>query len=157
MTARGAEQLRSELERLKRVERPRIIEAIAEARSHGDLKENAEYHAAREQQGFTEGRIKDIETKLANAHIVDVTDEHTRTLADGKVIFGATVGVLELDGDWEQTFRIVGDDEADSKQGLISISSPIARSLIGKQADDVVAVETPGGLREFEILEVRYE
>jgi len=157
LTARGAEQLRSELERLKRIERPRIIEAIAEARSHGDLKENAEYHAAREQQGFTEGRIKDIETKLANAHIVDVTDEHTRTLADGKVIFGATVEVLELDGDQEQTFRIVGDDEADSTRGLISISSPIARALIGKQADDVVAVETPGGLREFEILEVRYE
>lgn len=157
LTARGAEQLRSELERLKRIERPRIIEAIAEARSHGDLKENAEYHAAREQQGFTEGRIKDIETKLANAHIVDVTDEHTRTLADGKVIFGATVEVLELDGDQEQTFRIVGDDEADSTRGLISISSPIARALIGKQADDVVAVETPSGLREFEILEVRYE
>ncbi|WP_089728415.1 transcription elongation factor GreA [Candidatus Thiosymbion oneisti] len=157
LTASGAEQLRSELERLKRVERPRIIEAIAEARSHGDLKENAEYHAAREQQGFIEGRIKDIETKLSNAHIVDVTDEHTRTLANGKVIFGATVEVLELDGDQEQTFRIVGDDEADSTRGLISISSPIARSLIGKQVDDLVAVETPGGLREFEILGVRYE
>jgi len=157
LTARGAEQLRSELEHLKRVERPRIIEAIAEARSHGDLKENAEYHAAREQQGFIEGRIKDLENKLANAHIVDVTDEHTRTLADGKVIFGATVEVLELDGDQEQTFRIVGDDEADSTCGLISISSPIARSLIGKQVDEVVAVETPGGPREFEILEVRYE
>lgn len=149
--------MRSELEHLKRVERPRIIEAIAEARSHGDLKENAEYHAAREQQGFIEGRIKDLENKLANAHIVDVTDEHTRTLADGKVIFGATVEVLELDGDQEQTFRIVGDDEADSTCGLISISSPIARSLIGKQVDEVVAVETPGGPREFEILEVRYE
>jgi len=157
LTARGAEQLRSELEHLKRVERPRIIEAIAEARSHGDLKENAEYHAAREQQGFIEGRIKDLENKLANAHIVDVTDEHTRTLADGKVIFGATVEVLELDGYQKQTFRIVGDDEADSTCGLISISSPIARSLIGKQVDEVVAVETPGGPREFEILEVRYE
>lgn len=157
MTAGGAKQLRSELERLKRAERPRIIEAIAEARSHGDLKENAEYHAAREQQGFTEGRIKDIESKLANAHIVDVTDEHTQIRADGKVIFGATVDVLELDSDQEHTFRVVGDDEADSRHGLISISSPIARSLIGKQADDVAAVETPGGLREFEILEVRYE
>jgi len=149
--------LRSELEHLKRVERPRIIEAIAEARSHGDLKENAEYHAAREQQGFIEGRIKDLENKLANAHIVNVTDKHIRTLADGKVIFGATVEVRELDGDQEQTFRIVGDDEADSTCGLISISSPIARSLIGKQVDEVVAVETPSGPREFEILEVRYE
>jgi len=157
LTTRGAEQLRSELDRLKRVERPCIIEAISEARSHGDLKENAEYHAAREQQGFIEGRIKDIETKLANAHIIDVTDEHTRTLADSKVIFGATVEVLELDRDQEQTFRIVGDDEADSTCGLISISSPIARSLIGKQMDDVVAIDTPSGLREFEILEVRYE
>lgn len=157
MTAKGAEQVRSELEHLKRVERPRIIEAIAEARSHGDLKENAEYHAAREQQGFIEGRIKDLENKLSLAHIVDVTDEHTRAQAKGKVIFGATVDVLELDNDQEQTLRIVGDDEADSKRGLISISSPIARALIGKQADDVVGVETPGGLREFEILEVRYE
>lgn len=157
LTARGAEQLSSELERLKRVERPRIIAAIAEARSHGDLKENAEYHAAREQQGFVEGRINEIENKLAGAHVVDVTDEHTRTLAKGKVIFGATVDVLELDKDEEHTFQIVGDDESDSKRGLISISSPIARALIGKQADDVVAVEAPGGLREFEILEVRYE
>lgn len=143
MTAKGAEQVRSELEHLKRVERPRIIEAIAEARSHGDLKENAEYHAAREQQGFIEGRIKDLENKLSLAHIVDVTDEHTRAQAKGKVIFGATVDVLELDNDQEQTLRIVGDDEADSKRGLISISSPIARALIGKQADDVVGVETP--------------
>jgi len=157
MTATGAEQLRSELEHLKRVERPRIIAAIAEARSHGDLKENAEYHAAREQQGFIEGRIKDIENKLSLAHIVDVTDEHTQTQANGKVIFGATVDVLELDNDQEQTFRIVGDDEADSRQGLISISSPIAQALIGKQAGDMVGVETPGGLRELEILEVRYE
>lgn len=157
LTAGGAAQLRSELEHLKRVERPRVIEAIAEARSHGDLKENAEYHAAREQQGFIEGRIKDIEGKLSNAHIVDVTDEHTRAQANGKVIFGATVEVLELENDETHTFRIVGDDEADSKRGLISISSPIARSLIGKQAGDLVSVEAPGGLREFEILEVRYE
>lgn len=149
--------MRSELENLKRVERPRIIEAIAEARSHGDLKENAEYHAAREQQGFIEGRIKDIEGKLSNAHIVDVTNEHTQAQAKGKVIFGATVDVLEIESDEEHTFRIVGDDEADLKQGLISVSSPIARSLIGKYAEDIAKVETPGGVREFEILEVRYE
>jgi len=157
LTARGADKLRSELERLKRVERPRIIDAIAEARSHGDLKENAEYHAAREQQGFIEGRIKDIESKLSRAHIVDVTDEHTKARANGKVIFGATVDVLELGNDEEHTFQLVGEDEADSKQGLISISSPIARALIGKNVDDVASVQTPGGLREFEILEVRYE
>ena len=157
LTARGAEHLRSELERLKRVERPRIIAAIAEARAHGDLKENAEYHAAREQQGFTEGRIKDIEGKLSNAHIVDVTDEHTRAQANGKVIFGATVDVLEIDNDEEHTFQIVGEDEADSKNGLISIKSPIARALIGKLVDDVASVDTPGGIREFEIIEVRYE
>lgn len=157
LTARGAEKLRSELERLKRVERPRIIQAIAEARAHGDLKENAEYHAAREQQGFIEGRIKDIEGKLSHAHIVDVTDEHTKAQANGKVIFGATVEVLELESDEQHTFQIVGDDEADSKNGLISISSPIARALIGKYVDDLATVKTPGGVREFEILEVRYE
>ena len=157
LTARGAEILRTELERLKRVERPRIIEAIAEARTHGDLKENAEYHAAREQQGFTEGRIKDIEAKLSHAHIVDVTDEHTKARANGKVIFGATVDVLEIGNDEEHTFCIVGEDEADSKNGMISISSPIARALIGKSADDIASVETPGGIRELEILEVRYE
>jgi transcription elongation factor GreA len=157
LTARGADKLRSELERLKRVERPRIIEAIAEARSHGDLKENAEYHAAREQQGFVEGRIKDIESKLSRAHIVDVTDEHTRARANGKVVFGATVDVLEADNNEEHTFQIVGDDEADSKQGLISVSSPIARALIGKVVDDVALVETPSGKRELEILDIRYE
>ena len=157
LTARGAERLRAELERLKRIERPRIIEAISEARAHGDLKENAEYHAAREEQGFTEGRIKDIDGKLSNAHIVDVTDEHTRAQANGKVIFGATVDVLELDKDEEHSFQIVGEDEADSKNGMISIKSPIARSLIGKAVDDVASVDTPGGIREFEIVEVRYE
>jgi len=157
LTARGADKLRSELERLKRVERPRIIEAIAEARSHGDLKENAEYHAAREQQGFVEGRIKDIESKLSRAHIVDVTDEHTRVRANGKVVFGATVDVLEADNNEEHTFQIVGDDEADLKQGLISVSSPIARALIGKVVDDVALVETPSGKRELEILDIRYE
>jgi transcription elongation factor GreA len=152
LTARGADQLRSELERLKKQERPRIIQAIAEARAHGDLKENAEYHAAREQQGFVEGRIKEIEGKLAYAQIIDVTKLPT----NGKVVFGATVDVLELDNDEEHTFRIVGEDEADTKQGLISVTSPIARCLIGKSEGDVVSVQTPGGVREFEILEVRY-
>jgi transcription elongation factor GreA len=152
LTARGAEKLREELERLKRVERPKVIEAIAEARAHGDLKENAEYHAARERQGFVEGRIKDLEGKLSHAQIIDVTKVH----ANGKVVFGATVDVLELEDDSEHTFRIVGDDEADTKSGLISVSSPIARALIGKSEGDVAAVETPGGLREFEVLEVRY-
>ncbi len=154
LTARGAEKLRSELEHLKRVERPKIIEAIAEARAHGDLKENAEYHAARERQSFVEGRIKDIDGKLSNAQIIDVTT----VAANGRVVFGATVDVLELDKDEdpEFTFQIVGDDEADSKQGMISISSPIARALIGKSEGDVASVQAPGGLREFEILEVRY-
>jgi transcription elongation factor GreA len=152
LTARGAEKLRAELEQLKRVERPRIIEAIAEARAHGDLKENAEYHAARERQSFVEGRIKDIEGKLSHAHVIDVT----KVATNGKVIFGATVDVLELDKDEEHRFQIVGDDEADSKLGLISISSPIARALIGKAQGDVASVQAPGGLREFEILEIRY-
>jgi transcription elongation factor GreA len=152
LTARGAEKLRSELERLKRMERPKIIEAIAEARAHGDLKENAEYHAARERQSFVEGRIKDIDGKLSNAQIIDVTT----VSANGKVVFGATVEVLELDKDEEHSFQIVGDDEADTKLGMISISSPIARALIGKVAGDVASVQAPGGLREFEILEVRY-
>jgi transcription elongation factor GreA len=152
LTARGAEKLREELERLKRVERPRIIEAIAEARAHGDLKENAEYHAAREQQGFVEGRIKDIEGKLSHAHIIDVT----KVPADGRVVFGATVQVLDVDKDEELTYQIVGDDEADLKHGLISVSSPIARALIGKYVDDVAVVDAPGGKRELEIMEVRY-
>jgi transcription elongation factor GreA len=156
LTSGGAEKLREELERLKRVERPQVIEAIAEARAHGDLKENAEYHAARERQGFIEGRIKDIEAKLSHAQIIDVTDAHTQAQANGKVVFGATVDVLELDDDSEHTFQIVGPDEADSKKGLISLSSPIARALIGKGEGDIAAVETPGGLREFEVLEVRY-
>jgi transcription elongation factor GreA len=152
LTARGAEKLRSELERLKKVERPRIIQAIAEARAHGDLKENAEYHAAREQQGFVEGRIKEVEGKLSHAQVIDVT-----TLpANGKVVFGATVDVVELDNDAEHTFQIVGEDEADTKNGMISVTSPIARSLIGKTEGDVASVDTPGGIREFEILDVRY-
>ena len=153
LTARGAEQLRLELEDLKRVQRPRVIEAIAEARAHGDLKENAEYHAAREQQGFIEGRIKELEGKLSHAEIIDVT----RLPKNGKVVFGTTVDVLELDKEEEHTFMIVGDDEADIKQGKISISSPIARGLLGKSEGDVALVDAPGGKREFEILEVRYE
>jgi transcription elongation factor GreA len=153
LTARGAEQLRSELEQLKRVERPRIIEAIAEARAHGDLKENAEYHAAREQQGFIEGRIKEIEAKLSHAEIIDVS----RLPQNGKVVFGTTVDVLEVEKDEEITFIIVGDDEADFKQNKISVGSPIARALIGKSEGEQAVVDTPGGQREFEILEVRYE
>lgn len=152
LTARGAEKLREELERLKRIERPRIIAAIAEARAHGDLKENAEYHAAREQQSFVEGRIKIIEGKLSHAHVIDVT----QLPANGKVVFGATVQILEVEKDEELTYQIVGEDEADLKQGMISITSPIARALIGKSEGDVALVDAPGGKRELEILEVRY-
>ncbi|MEJ2693737.1 MAG: transcription elongation factor GreA [Candidatus Thiodiazotropha sp.] len=153
LTARGATKLQEELQQLKSVERPKIIKAIAEARAHGDLKENAEYHAAREQQSFVEGRIKDIEGKLSHAQIIDVT----KLDAGGKVVFGATVVVLELDNDAEFTYQIVGDDEADIKHNLISVSSPIARALIGKQEGDDIFLQTPGGKREFEILDVRYE
>ncbi|OOZ35813.1 transcription elongation factor GreA [Solemya velesiana gill symbiont] len=153
LTVRGAEKLRDELNELKNVARPKVIKAIAEAREHGDLKENAEYHAAREQQGFIEGRIKDIEAKLSHAHVIDV-----RTLnADGRVVFGAIVDVFEEEEDEEHTFQIVGDDEADIKQGLISVSSPMARALIGKSEGDVAVVETPKGSRHMEVLEVRYE
>ena len=153
LTLRGAEKLREELDQLKKVERPRVIKAIAEAREHGDLKENAEYHAAREQQGFIEGRIKEIEAKLSHAQIIDVT----KLSANGKVVFGATVDVLEAEKDQEHTFIIVGDDEADIKHGKVSVSSPIARALIGKAEGDVALVDAPGGQRELEILEVRYE
>jgi transcription elongation factor GreA len=153
LTAKGAAKLQEELKQLKSVERPKIIKAISEAREHGDLKENAEYHAAREQQSFIEGRIKDIEGKLSHAQVIDVT----KLNAGGKVVFGATVMVLELDNDAEFTYQIVGDDEADIKNNLISVSSPIARALIGKQEGDDIFLETPGGAREFEILEVRYE
>ena len=153
MTLQGAEKLRAELNELKTVRRPAIIAAIAEARAHGDLKENAEYHAAREQQGFIEGRIKDIEAKLSHAHVIDVS-----TLdAGGKVVFGATVVLLDLNTDEEKTYRIVGVDEADLKHGMISVTSPVARALIGKTEGDEVALEAPGGTHEFEILEVRYE
>jgi len=153
LTVRGAEKLRSELNELKGVVRPRIIKAIADAREHGDLRENAEYHAAREQQGFVEGRIKDIEAKLSNAQIIDVKALN----AAGRVVFGATVVVLETATDEEHTYQIVGEDEADIREGLISVSSPIARGLIGKSEGDVAVVQAPGGEREFEVLEVRYE
>ncbi|MEI7143067.1 MULTISPECIES: transcription elongation factor GreA [Pectobacterium] len=153
MTLRGAEKLREELDHLKSVRRPEIIAAIAEAREHGDLKENAEYHAAREQQGFCEGRIQDIEAKLSNAQVIDVTKMAAN---NGRVIFGATVTVMNLDNEEEQTYRIVGDDEADFKQNLISVNSPIARGLIGKEQDDVVVIRTPGGDVEYEVLKVEY-
>lgn len=153
LTVRGAEKLRAELQQLKTVERPRIIQAIADARAHGDLKENAEYHAAREQQSFVEGRIKEIEGKLSHAQIIDVT----KMPATGTVVFGTTVVIAEEDSGEEMTYRIVGEDEADIKAGLISVNSPIARALIGKQEGDVAAVQTPGGARDFEIVEVRYE
>ncbi len=153
LTVKGAEKLKSELQELKSVVRPKVIQAIAEARAHGDLKENAEYHAAREQQSFIEGRIREIESKLANAQIIDVT----QVKADGKVVFGATVELEDLDSGETVTYQIVGDDEADIKFGLISISSPIARALIGKEIEDVVEVKTPKGVREYEILAVRYE
>ncbi|AVQ88191.1 MULTISPECIES: transcription elongation factor GreA [Plesiomonas] len=152
MTVRGAEKLREELEYLKNVRRPEIIDAIAEAREHGDLKENAEYHAAREQQGFCEGRIQEIEGKLSNCQIIDIT----KMPNNGRVIFGATVTVFNTDSEEELTYRIVGDDEADFKQNLISVNSPIARGLIGKEQDDVVVIRTPGGEVEFEILNVQY-
>lgn len=152
LTVRGAEKLRQELEQLKTVERPKVIEAIAEARAHGDLKENAEYHAAREQQGFIEGRIQDIEGKLGNAQIIDVTTIN----AGGKVVFGATVDLVNEDTGEEVTYQLVGDDEADIKQGLISINSPVARALIGKEEGEVADVQTPGGLKSYEIVEIKY-
>lgn len=153
MTARGAEALREELNKLKGEDRPRVIQAIAEAREHGDLKENAEYHAAREQQGFIEGRIQEIEGKLGNAQIIDPTELN----AGGKIVFSATVDLLDLESDEEVTYQIVGEDESDIKLGRISITSPIARALIGKQVDDVAEVQAPGGVREYEILDIRYE
>lgn len=153
LTVKGAEKLKAELQRLKSVERPRVIQAIAEAREHGDLKENAEYHAAREQQGFIEGRIKELEHKLAHAQVIDPSTLN----AGGKVVFGATVVVMDVDTDQETTYQIVGEDEADIKQGLISVTSPIARALIGKVEGDEVVVDAPGGQKEYEIVEVRYE
>ena len=152
ITARGAEKLREELARLKTVERPRIIAAIAEARAHGDLKENAEYHAAREQQSFAEGRIKEIEGKLSHAHIVDITTMD----ANGKVVFGCTVELMDEDTEETIVYQIVGEDEADIKIGMISVNSPIARALISRMEGDVVSVTVPGGERSLEIIEVRY-
>jgi transcription elongation factor GreA len=153
MTVRGAEMLRDELKILKSTERPRIIQAIAEARGHGDLKENAEYHAAKEQQGFVEGRIKEIEAKLSNTQIIDVTAID----AKGKVVFGSTVLLLDLQNQSEISYRIVGEDEADIKTGLISYTSPIARALIGKNEGDEVTFSAPGGEKQYEIVEVTYE
>lgn len=152
MTKRGETMLRDELADLKGNQRPTVIQAISDAREHGDLKENAEYHAAREQQSFIEGRIKEIEAKLSTAQVIDVT-----TLSKtGKVVFGATVRLLDLDTDEEITYQIVGDDEADLKARRISYGSPVARALIGKLAEEEVGVQTPSGVREYEILEVSY-
>ena len=152
MTVTGAERLREELGRLKLVERPKIIESISEARAHGDLKENAEYHAAKEQQSFNEGRISDIEDKLSRAQIIDPT----RLDAGGRVVFGATVDLSNTETEAEITYQIVGELESDIKSGLLSISSPVARALIGSVEWDIVVVQAPGGTSEFEILAVRY-
>ncbi len=150
MTVSGEKALRAELDRLKTIDRPRVIAAIAEAREHGDLKENAEYHAAREQQGFIEGRIQELESKLSNCQVIDVTAiPHS-----GKVIFGTTVVIINCDTDEELRYQIVGDDEADIKAGKISVNSPIARALVGKEEGDVAGVQTPGGLAEYEVAEV---
>ncbi len=152
MTARGAEQLRTELKRLKSEERPRVIKANAEARSHGDLSENAEYHAAREQQGFIEGRIREIEARLSTAEVIDVTALN----AGGKVVFGATVDLEDQDDGSKASYQIVGEDEAEIRAGRISFGSPIARALIGKATGDVVDVAAPGRTRSYEIVAVRY-
>ena len=153
LTVVGAEKLRTELNELKTIVRPRIIAAIAEAREHGDLKENAEYHAAREQQSFAEGRIAEIEGKLSNSQIIDVT----KLDAGGKVVFGATVELEDLNAENIVTYQIVGEDEADIKEGRISVSSPIARALIGKEEEDVISFNAPAGLKEYEILSVVYK
>ncbi|MCE8035890.1 MAG: transcription elongation factor GreA [Halomonas sp.] len=152
MTVAGEARLRKELEELKGEARPKVIAAIAEAREHGDLKENAEYHAAREQQGFIEGRIQEIESKLSNAQVIDVT----KLPQTGKVIFGVTVELINLGNDEEVSYQIVGEDEADIKAGKISVTSPIARALIGKEEGDVVVVSTPGGEVEYEISSVEH-
>ncbi len=152
LTVRGAEKLKAELNHLKREQRPQVIRAIEEARAHGDLKENAEYHAAREQQSFIEGRIKELEGKLSNAQVIDVT----KINANGKVVFGATVELIESGSGEEVVYQIVGDDEADIKHGMISVNSPIARALIGKEEGDVAVVDAPSGQRSYEIGEIRY-
>ena len=153
MTLRGAKALRAELKKLKTVDRPRIVQDIATAREHGDLKENAEYHAAREQQSFLEGRVRDIEGKLSNAVIIDPTTVD----AGGKIVFGATVKLLHLENESEIVYQIVGEDEADIKAGRISVQSPIARAMIGKEDEDAIEVNAPGGIIEYEILEISYE
>lgn len=152
LTLRGAELLKEELQRLKSVERPAVIEAIAEARSHGDLSENAEYDAAKERQGFVEGRIADLEGKISNAIIINPAELD----ADGRVVFGATVELMDLETEDKVTYQIVGDDEADIKLGKVSVNSPIARALIGKESGDVAEVVAPGGIREYEVLDVKY-
>ncbi len=152
ITNNGVQKLRDELRRLKSVERPRIVQAIAEARAHGDLKENAEYHAAKEEQGFVEARIRDIDGKLSNAQVIDVTQFGST----GKIIFGATIDLVDEHDGKELTYQIVGEDEADIAAGMISVSSPIARALIGKEEGDVAIVNAPGGEKAFEIVEVRY-
>lgn len=152
LTVAGANKLRAELEELKTVTRPRIIQAISDARAHGDLKENAEYHAAREQQSFAEGRIAEIESKLSNAQIIDVT----KTEANGKVVFGATVEIEDIGSGKVVKYQIVGEDEANIKEGRISVGSPIARALIGKEVEDVVTVKAPGGNIEYEIMTIEY-
>lgn len=152
LTVTGAEKLKAELQRLKTIDRPRIIQAIADARAHGDLSENAEYHAAKEQQSFTEGRIAEIESKLSSAQIIDPKTVN----AEGRVVFGATVDLSDEDSGKQVTYQIVGDDEADIAQGMISISSPIARALIGKEPGESVEVRVPDGTRRYEILDVRY-
>ncbi len=152
MTVAGADALRRELERLKKEDRPRISAAIAEAREPGDLTEHAEYHAAREQQGFCEGRIQDIESKLSNAQIIDITSIQNT----GKVIFGVTITIVDVDTDEEKVYQIVGDDEADIKNGKLSVNSPIARGLIGREEGDVVQIETPGGVKEYEVDKVEH-
>ncbi len=153
MTVRGHELLEQELKKLKSEDRPNVVKAIAEARAHGDLKENAEYHAAKEQQGFIEARIKDIEGKLSHKQVIDASAVDAR----GKVIFGSTVLILEEESDKEITYTIVGEDEADIKAGMISYTSPIARALIGKNEGDVIEFEAPDGLKTYDVLEVRYE
>lgn len=152
MTTEGAARLKAELHRLKTVERPAVIQALADARSHGDLSENADYDAAKERQGFIEGRISEVESKLAFAQVIDPAEID----ADGRVVFGATVDVVDVDSGDRRTYQIVGDDEADIKENKISVNSPIARALIGKQEGDAAEVQAPGGLRNYEILAVRY-
>jgi transcription elongation factor GreA len=153
MTVRGAELLREELKKLKSEDRPNVIRAIAEARAHGDLKENAEYHAAKDQQGFIEARIKELEAKLSNTQVIDVTTVD----AKGKIVFGSTVELLDVQADKEIVYRIVGEDEADARAGMISFTSPIARALIGRNEGDEVSFSAPGGDKHYEVIAVRYE